>query len=183
MPSTATNRAAKGLHDNRNERLPIMATKDVSTDVATVDEVEATSSSVMNVAKIVQGMANGELQMYTTVKGGDKASKLAVLAAITDSEALSDHLRETFNVKDFIIQVIQMPDEKTGEVNDVPRIILISDDGKAYHAISAGVLQSLRNFSGVLGEPSATNENWPVAVMCDEVKGRNGYRFMTLKLA
>lgn len=153
----------------------------VSSDVAVVDEVAVTS--VMDVASIVRGMANGDLQMYSTVKGGDKASKLRVLAAITDSEALADHLREPFDVQDYIVQVIQMADEKTGEVGNVPRIVLLTADGKAYHAISAGVLQSLRNFAGVLGEPSATNENWPVRVVCDEVKGRNGYRFMTLKLA
>jgi len=160
-----------------------MATKNdaVSTDVAVTDEVIA-SASVMDVTGIVQGMAKGELQMYSTVKGDDKASKLKVLDAITNSESLSDHLREPINLTDFVIQVIQMPDEKTGEINNVPRIILITDDGKAFHAISSGVLQSLRNFVGVLGEPGKSDA-WPVSVVCDEVKGRNGYRFMTLKLA
>ena len=160
-----------------------MATKNdaVSTDVAVADEVIA-SASVMDVTGIVQGMAKGELQMYSTVKGDDKASKLKVLDAITNSESLSDHLREPINLADFVIQVIQMPDEKTGEINNVPRIILITEDGKAFHAISSGVLQSLRNFVGVLGEPGSSDA-WPVSVVCDEVKGRNGYRFMTLKLA
>lgn len=151
----------------------------VSSEVAVVDEVAA--SSAMDVRGIVAGMAKGDLQMYSTVRGEDKASKLRVLAAITDSEALSDHLREKIELKDFIIQVIQMPDEKTGEVNDVPRVVLLAADGKAYHAISSGILQSLRNYVGVLGDPNTWDE--PVAVTCDEVKGRNGYRFMTLKLA
>jgi len=157
------------------------STKDVSTEVVVPEEIIA-SASAMDVAGIVAGMASGDLQMYTSVKGVDKVAKLKVLDAITNSEPLADHLRESFNLTDFVIQVIQMADEKTGEIGNVPRIILITDDGKAYHAISSGVLQSLRNFVGVLGEPG-TGDAWPVAVTCDEVKGRNGYRFMTLKLA
>jgi len=175
-------RAAKGLPCDHNERQYIMTAKNVeSTEVAIVDDVVA-SASAMDVAGIVAGMSSGDLQMYTSVKGVDKVAKLKVLDAITNSEPLADHLRESFNLTDFVIQVIQMADEKTGEIGNVPRIILIMDDGKAYHAISSGVLQSLRNFVGVLGEPG-TGDAWPVAVTCDEVKGRNGYRFMTLKLA
>jgi len=153
-----------------------------STDVAVVDEIEA-SSAGLDVASIIKGLASNELQMYSSVKGDDKAAKFKVLAAMTDSESLGDHLREKFEVQDFVIQKIQMPDAKTGEMRDVPRIILITTKGKAYHAISGGILMSLQNFVGVLGEPGVVEGNWPIPVVCDEVKTRAGFRAMTLKLA
>lgn len=151
--------------------------------VVLTDEVAASAGNVMDVAGVIAGLSSGTNQMYSSVKGGDKVAKLKVLAAVTDSESLSDHLREKFAIQDVVIQVIEMPNEKTGEMQKVPRIILITDKGKAFHAVSNGILMSIQNFIGVLGEPGADEGNWPVTVVCDEVKTRNGYKAMTLKLA
>jgi hypothetical protein len=41
-------------------------------------------------------------------------------------------------------------------------------------------MTSLQNITGILGHPSSWEEPLPVVVT--EVKGRKGYRFMTIKL-
>lgn len=149
-----------------------------STEVAVSENMARGAVDVMGA---VQAMASGAVQVFSTVQGDDFDAKKRTLAAITDSEPLADHLREKIDLVDFVVQVVQMADDN-GEVSDQPRVILIDKTGKAYHAISSGILRSLQNYTGLLGMPNA----WPeggVAVMADEQRGRSGFRFMTLKLA
>lgn len=152
-----------------------------STEVAVPDGGSSPVRSQAEVLAAVQAMGQGGM-VYSTFDADDLDSKKRVLNAITESEPVADHLRETLNLKDFVIQAATMIDDQTGEERDVLRTILLTADGKAYHAISDGLFKSLQNYTAVLGHPST----WPaegIAVMVDEVRSRRGYRFMTIKLA
>lgn len=150
-----------------------------STEVATTDERrEARSSS--DVIAAIQSLNQGSA-IYSTFEADDIDSKKKVLNAITNSEPIADHLRETIMLKDFVVQAATMVDEDGVEQN-VLRTILLDAQGKAYHAISDGIFKALQNYTAVLGHPS----EWPaegVAVIVDEARGRRGFRFMTIKLA
>jgi len=125
---------------------------------------------------------NGQnMSFYSTMDSSDPATKMALLQAITESEPVADHLRETINLKNFALQSTTMIDTDTGEEVPILRTILIDADGTAYHAISDGLFKSLQVYTGLLGHPSTWEA--PVPVIVDEKRGRSGYRFMTIKLA
>lgn len=140
-------------------------------------------------AAAVQALSAGATNVFTTIKGDDVASKLAVFEATTASVPLSENLNKPITLANIVVQVIDINDtddkgnpivdEQTGEVkvSTVPRTILIDKDGTAYHAISQGVFKSVENLTGILGVDPA---NWG-GVKVKAVKGGSGTRqYMTL---
>lgn len=125
------------------------------------NEIVPTGQS-SSVAGAVQSLADGKQTVFSTIQGDDFASKMKVLTATTASLPLSENLNKPIDLVDVVVQVIEMADEQTGELGDVPRTILIAADGKAYHAISRGVFRAVENILGILGSPN-TWEN-PVKV-------------------
>lgn len=129
----------------------------------------------------IQSLNKGEVTVYSSIKGDDFESKKATLNATTNSVAIADNLGKTISLANIIVQAIDMEDEKTGEVSEQPRVILIDDEGNAFHAISQGIFKSLENLLGILGAP----DTWPapVPVQVVEERGRKGYRYYTIRLA
>lgn len=141
-------------------------------------EVAIAATSAASLSATIQGLKNGNVNVMSTFEGGTFADKLKVLEVMSAAEPLADHLDETILLANVVIQQIEMPDEKTGELLPVPRIILVAEDGTAYAAISSGILKSLENIFGILGQP----KEWPGAleIHVSEARSRNGFRFMTV---
>lgn len=118
--------------------------------------------------------------IISTFKGDTLDERKATLSAVTNSEPISDHLGETIQLAHVVTQAVTISDEKTGEVTDAVRIILIDSSGGAYAAVSEGLFGSLRDVFGIMGHPSEWVEPLPVRVV--EKKGRSGFRFMKLEL-
>ncbi|MGN8821450.1 hypothetical protein ACTNC1_11285 [Atopobiaceae bacterium HCP3S3_A4] len=124
------------------------------------------------------------VKVYSTFDATDHAGKPAVFAAISDTEQLADHLDEIFNLENFVIQEVDYADED-GVMQHGMRAVLLgtsdSGDKVAYAALSDGITRSLKNIISIIGHPST----WPtpVPVMASEKRSRNGFRFMTLRLA
>lgn len=145
-----------------------------STDLAPVSD-NLTGDAV---AKAIEGLNTGK-GIFSTLQGTDRAAKLKTLSALTDSVPLKDHKNKTIFVEDVLIQSIEMPDENTGELTAVPRIVLIDTEGVAYHAISGGLMKSLENIFGIMGP----KEGWggPIPLRMEEGKAAKG-TFFTAKV-
>ena len=108
-------------------------------------------------------------------------TKAKVAQAVTNAEPLADHLGKELTLRNYVGQVIELPDEETGVLRAVPRIILLCDEGQFY-AISSGILSALENLTGVLGEP----HSWPIGarVIVEAVQERTRAKrnVFTLKL-
>lgn len=128
----------------------------------------------------ISGMQSGNMDMYSSIKGDDFETKIATVEATTNSLPAADNLGKVIQLKNVIVQKAELADEDTGELTEQPRVILIAEDGTSYHAISTGLLTSLKNLFGMAGEP----HQWPKPVSCMVVEGksRKGYKFMTLKI-
>lgn len=125
----------------------------------------------------IDKLANGRQTVFSTLKGDDFGTKLAVLEATTASAPLAENLNKRIDLANVVVQMIDMTNEDTGVVETVPRTILIAADGKAYHAISSGVFKAIENIFGILGQPS----EWPGALPVKAVRGGSGNRqYMTL---
>lgn len=153
----------------------------VEAELADADEsTELDSYRPMDVSTAIQGLNDPGTAFFSTLSGEDFEGKKAIARALTSSKPLNDSLGETIALANIIVQSVQIADDRTGEINEAPRVTLIDTEGNAFHATSSGLLSSVRNILGVFGEPST----WPASgleIKVVEERGRRGYRFMTIK--
>lgn len=128
-----------------------------TTDVAVIEDENANVPRKFNTADAIAGLASGKAAVFSTLIGDDFDTKLALLEAVTDSQAIADNLNKPLRIVNVVIQAVELADDVTGELSEVPRTILIAEDGTAYHAISMGVFRAVETILGVLGHPST----WP----------------------
>lgn len=128
--------------------------------------------------KAIASVSSGS-GIMTTVVGEDFASKKITLAAITNAVPISEHLNETIELENVVMQAVSVVDDD-GIENDAVRVILLDKSGSSYAALSAGLVGSLRDLFGILGQPSTWTE--PVSVRVVENKSRRGFRFMKIEL-
>lgn len=118
---------------------------------------------------------------YTSITGSDLATKKRIFAALTSAESLSDHLDKTLQLEHVIIQPATSENDKTGEVENFLRTVLITEDGTAYASGSQGIVLAIQSLFDVFGDPSEWRE--PLAIKVVEERGKRGYRYMTIKPA
>lgn len=148
----------------------------------TSNELVVTDTTPMNSTGLnaeLSNLNNGQVAVFSTVKGTDHKSKVGILNALTNSEPLADNLNKPFKLANVVIQSVDMPDERTGEINAVPRITLIDEAGKSLHVMSSVVYKDLKNIFGILGMPHKWPE--PLPVIAEKAKAKTG-SFITLRL-
>ena len=118
--------------------------------------------------------------IMSTFKGDTQAEKIATLKAVTSAKSLGDHIGEVINLAHVVTQAVSIVDDVTKEEKDVVRVVLIDADGSSYAAVSDGIMGSLRDIFGVLGNPNTWAEPLPVTVA--EVKGRRGFKFFKIEV-
>ncbi|QXG07733.1 ssDNA binding protein [Curtobacterium phage Pize] len=123
--------------------------------------------------------AGGDVHgFYSSMKATSIAERIAVAKALSSSEAIVDTiLGKPVNVVDLIIQAADMINEQTKQMQVVPRVVLVTDDGKAYHAISGPLYRDVTNLLGIVGEPSSWGE--PVVVSVKR-EGSGNRRYFTM---
>lgn len=123
-------------------------------------------------------IANGnKLGIFSSFKADTQEERLALYNAVQDAEQLEDHVNEVLNLRDVIIQPVEIEDEVTGELVCRKRIVVIDDAGKPYACMSVGVETAINNLIATVGAPT-----WEPALPLTVVKkpSRNGYKFTTL---
>ena len=135
--------------------------------------------------------ATGNVSIFSTVPSESFEDKMKTLEATSNSVRLKEVLGQKLQLVHFILQAVTINDDtkeevdgETGDItpgkSELTRVVLITKDGKSYHAISKGVLSSLRNIYGLVGDP----KGWPSPITVTPVllPARNGFEFMSLKL-
>lgn len=117
--------------------------------------------------------------LFSTIKDDTREGKLKTLAAISNAKPINEHLDTPLALENVIMQAVEIDND--GEAVDAVRTYLITADGEAYAAVSDGIVGSLRDIFGIMGEPSSWGEPLPVKVT--EMRGKKGFRFMKIVLA
>ena len=153
-------------------------TESVATE-STATDLDVVGSH--SVSADIEALKNGSVAVYSSFKADSFEDRISIVKAMANSKPLDEFLGKTINLRNFIVQSIDMADEKTGEMREAPRVILIDDQGNSYHAISHGIMSALTNVVAVVGEPST----WPqaIAVKPTQEKTRAGFRVFTLRYA
>ena len=123
-------------------------------------------------------LTQGSGNISTSVDMSTEEGKLRVFGALQDSQKIEDHLNEDINLKDVVMQTVDVVNESTGEVDSAVRTTLIDDRGKAYSATSSELVKSLRTMMGIWGEPNTWKK--PIKVKVTTGKSRKGRRFFTI---
>ena len=146
----------------------------------TADLAVFESNGTATLERDIQALKSGDVNVFSSMASDSFEDRVSMLEKMTNSTPLDAMLDTPFNLAHFIIQPIEMPDEKTGEIQAVPRVILIDAEGNSYHAISTGIFSSLKNIAALLGMPGT----WPVPVKvtAKREKTRSGYNVFTLKM-
>jgi len=163
----------------KNDTTPATETADNGpVDVALVDDETTALRPGTDVASIIESM-NDPSKVVTTITGEDFDARLALASALTSSDPVADHLGETILLTDYVITEAQFVAKDTGELVTAPRVVLVGEDGKAYHSVSVGMLTALRNIRLAVGSLWGQK---PVPVKVVRQKGNNGFFFHTINV-
>lgn len=107
--------------------------------------------------------------------------KVRLYSALQNAEKLADHLNEPLHMVNAVAQSVQVTDEQTGEMTNSARVIIVTDDDKAYAATSPTLLAGLNTMFGIFGTPNTWKQ--PIAVKVVERRSRRGYKFYSIEPA
>lgn len=147
-------------------------TEQVGNDIIAADS--------MDVSSAIESINSGNVAVASSFTGDDFETRKGIMKAMSSSEPVADHLDKEIKLANYVIHAVEMPDENTGELREVARVILIDDKGKAYHAISGAMFKRLETIVGIVGHP----ENWdsPISVKVTQRKGNGPNKFYDLAL-
>jgi len=151
----------------------------MSENTSAIAVIEDSASSAAVLSNEIANLSNGQVNVFSTITGNDFNSRATVLDAIGNATPLAENLNKTIQLKDVVVQQIEMVDERTGELKAQPRITLIDADGSSYHVISGVVFKDLKTFFGVMGMPAV----WPSPLPVSAETGKAGTgKYITLKV-
>ena len=156
----------------------------MSEDVNYGTDIELADSSSFDLSAIDR-MQSGQVRVYSSFVGDDTATKLKVFDAITNAERVDEHLGETINLRNVVIQPVSLPETNpnTGVVTEVTavQVVLVDEDGTAYAGMSKGLFSSMERLFGILGQPSTWEGPVPIKVV--QERTRRGFKVFTVRLA
>ena len=89
---------------------------------------------------------------FSTATGEGKAK---LFNAMTNPDKrVADFINKQIEISDIYAETIQITNEDTGELELVPRCILIDSKGVTYVAVSKGVFGDLKRLIQIYGEPA-----------------------------
>lgn len=137
----------------------------------------ATSTVVVPVSS-----TDGDLPLikYSSIRSTDLDSRMLVLNGLSSSIPVADVLEKPIPVTNLVIQNVQLTNDRTGQVDDAERIVLLTEDGHGYHATSKGLMNGLKNMIAALGDPWTWTEPVDVTIH-EEGKKPNAYFVPTFK--
>lgn len=130
-----------------------------------------------------QELSENATSVFCSVQGGDRKTKALIYNAANNPEhKVADFINKSIMVKDILVEMIELPktngkdeeilDENGQPIMEVaPRIVLIDADGKAYQAVSAGMLSAIKRAIQIFGAPTWDE---PLPMLIKQVSVKNG---------
>ena len=57
-------------------------------------------------------------------------------------------------IEDVLVEIVELENDETGELQKAPRIVLIDDNGKSYQCVSVGIMSGLKRIFKLFGPPT-----------------------------
>ena len=118
-------------------------------------------------------------ESYCSLKGATREEKMAMYNAVNSPDyKLSDFTGKVIEIKDVVIEQVQLTEESSGEVKNQARVVLIDVKGKSYQCVSNGIYNSIKKIIAIFGEPTWDE---PVNVEVQNLSTAKGRKTLTLK--
>ena len=117
---------------------------------------------------------------YCTMQAVDNRAKVTLFNACSNPDKVADYIGKQIKLMHFFVEVIQTVSEQTGEIVNVPRVVLIDEAGKGYQAVSIGMYNSLKRVVAMFGEPATWDR--PHTVEIQQVSTKTGRTFNLLMI-
>lgn len=131
----------------------------------------------INLARDIQGGGKG----YCTMVAEDKKAKARLFNAVCSPKKLSECINLPIEMIHFYVEVIQCANKESGELVNVPRVVIIDKKGQGYQAVSVGIYNAVKRIVAMFGHPSTWVE--PVTVITQNVDLGNGQHTYNLTVA
>lgn len=140
----------------------------------------------------IASLSDSQVPVWSSLQSDKFEDRAAILNAMTAAEPLADYIdnktKESpiFNVRHFVIEAIDLPKQDangqalpSGELQTVPRVTMVTENGQALTTVSGPVYRSVQQIIGIMGHPAT----WPSALPVKAVKRGQGNReFYTLQI-
>lgn len=128
----------------------------------------------MNLQRDICGGGKGFCSMVAV----DTAAKKSLFNATSNPTKISSMIGKTIELLHFYVEVITVVSEQTGEIVNVPRVVLIDSKGNGYQGVSVGLYNAIKRIVSMFGMP----ETWdaPLTVEVQQVELKNGRTFNLL---
>ena len=84
---------------------------------------------------------------------GNRKEDAKIFAALNNPEfRLANFINKTLKIQNVLVEIREILNDETGEIETAPRVVLISEDGKAYQAVSKGIFNAVKNAYEVFGQ-------------------------------
>lgn len=105
----------------------------------------------------------------------DEGEAKAFNASMGGDEKVDDHIGETIDLVDYLVEPVETVDENTGEVTMMPHVVLFATDGTSYEGFSKGLYTSVQRLAAMRDNSGRViNADNPVKIEFAQRRARLG---------
>ena len=128
----------------------------------------------MNALEKITNIGNTEKPtMYCSFSPESKEDKVKLYNAMNSPDnQIGDCIGVKIALKDVYLDVVEMLNETTGELEERCRVVLFDADGTTYGSVSSGIFSAVKKLFSAFGTPDMWDE--PLDIMFKQVKLKKG---------
>lgn len=116
----------------------------------------------------IQNDLTEQNNFYSSLIPKDKKEETILFNAINNPDyKISDFINTEIVVQNVICEMVQCTNKESGELQSVPRIILITPNNETYQAVSVGIYNSMKKVFAIKGLPETWEE--PIKIKIQQV--------------
>ncbi|MNM27061.1 hypothetical protein D3C81_375410 [compost metagenome] len=161
---------------------PAVEVKGDTVAVVNPTQYDSEGAALMSVAKDQVNLESAftdvsNVFFSSIVDDGNPLTKIKIYNAMNFTEGAFKSVNKPIVISDIIAHNITLMDEQTGEMIDAVRVVLVTPEGKGYHAVATGIMTSVQKIVGMFGRAP-----WQPAlvVMPRRVPTRRGFETLTI---
>lgn len=111
---------------------------------------------------------------YASFEPISKEDKIKLYNAFNSpDEKIGSVINQSIDVVDVVLAHVELVNERTGEVEDAVRTILIDKEGRSFDATSSGIYNSVLTIQSVFGTLHFSTDE-PLTVVVKQIKTKRG---------
>lgn len=107
---------------------------------------------------------------FCSMTAEDNQSRVTLFNACSNPDKISSMIGKQIKMIHFFVEVIQTVSEQSGELVNVPRVVIIDEKGKGYQGVSIGLYNSVKRIVSMFGMPETWDKSHTVEVQQIELK-------------